>query len=122
MALDGEARTRREACVRREAYRQGCVPASLSFSLLVADDTLAGSIEYSAEFFPAAHLKGISFNEPVSDAITEVDEEDSFVEAASASQISLNESVSSVKPKEVKKDDPNEGIVIPREELIRTRE
>lgn len=88
----------------------------------MADDAHVGSIEYTAEFFPAAHLKGISFNEPVSDAITELDEEDSFVEAATASQISVNESVTSTiaKPKEVKKD-PNEGIVIPREQLIKTR-
>lgn len=97
-----------------------------------------GHLEFEATFYPCAHLKNISFSEPVSDTIKEDDE--SFVSAVTtttdkASVISqhTNPSVTtlssptasgrlsiseSIRPKI----DLDEGIVIPREQLLRTRE
>jgi ethanolamine utilization protein EutQ (cupin superfamily) len=96
----------------------------------------AGSIEFEAQFFPCAHLKNVSFTEPVTGTISEEEETIAEIESSVGSSIHPNASVTSVKTtdrpstagsasttsskKEVKVD-PNEGIVVPRAELLTTR-
>lgn len=112
------------------------------FTLVLVSDNetdemfCAGSIEFEAQFFPCAHLKNVSFTEPVTGTISEEEETIAEIESSAASSIHPNTSVTSVKTtdrpstagstttttskKEVKVD-PNEGIVIPRAQLLTTR-
>ncbi|KAL8287656.1 hypothetical protein RQP46_003514 [Phenoliferia psychrophenolica] len=84
--------------------------------------TVKGSIDFEVEFFPCAHLKNVSFVEPVSDAIKEVEEEEEEEEKAAVNgNGKAHSETSSSKSKPKEKEDPNEGIVIPREELIKTQ-
>ncbi|KAI5478145.1 hypothetical protein MNV49_005409 [Pseudohyphozyma bogoriensis] len=87
--------------------------------------TVKGSVEFEAEFFPCAHLKSVSFHEPVSDAVVEEEEE-----TESSGGTSPTSPTSGTTPangstyeeaKETKEEDPNEGIVIPRADLLRAQ-
>ncbi|KAM0750754.1 tricalbin [Meredithblackwellia eburnea MCA 4105] len=92
-----------------------------------------GTVELELEFFPCAHLKNMSFKEPVSDSIAEGDEEEEEEETTPATAPAAAVAAASGKegekpavngdveaPKKKEKD-PNEGIVIPREELLKTQ-
>ncbi|GAA6019595.1 hypothetical protein JCM10207_006938 [Rhodosporidiobolus poonsookiae] len=101
--------------------------------------TVKGNIEFEAEFFPCAHLKDISFTPPEPSKITELSEADESP-AASAADLpsppgtattaefaSPPASPISETPGKVngngngKKDDEDEGITIPRDELLKTQ-
>ncbi|KAK4700199.1 hypothetical protein P7C70_g6053, partial [Phenoliferia sp. Uapishka_3] len=91
--------------------------------------TVKGSVDFEVEFFPCAHLKNVSFTEPVSNAIEEEEEDEEEVQPAANGANGANgvngvngtagSPTSSTKPKKLE-EDPNEGIVIPREELMKT--
>lgn len=100
--------------------------------------TVKGQIDYEVEFcefrtlllglareltfalaVPCAHLKNVSFNEPETDAIKEEDS----VSTGSQTTATTADGVVENGDKEgsTKTEDDDEGIVIPREELIKTR-
>lgn len=118
---------------------------TVSFNLLLYHSILTktglshflGHLEFEATFYPCAHLKNVSFSEPVSDTIKEDDE--SFVSAVTTNtdkpsvvsqhsnpsvttlasptasgRLSLSESI---RPKI----DHDDGISISREQLLQTR-
>jgi hypothetical protein len=101
--------------------------------------SIKGSIEYEVEFcmsrrrcchlrecrahlsrvvVPCAHLKNVSFHEPTPDVIAEDDE--SSLEGSVNPGVNGSGPGSTEKPA-VKEDNPDEGITIPRAELIKTR-
>lgn len=112
--------------VRRESLKtdgKKTVKGARPVPLFASESRLTlytGSIDFEVEFFPCAHLKNISFTEPVSDAITEADE-DEELEGSPATNGTGSPVSTSAESKKAKEVDPNEGIVIPREELIKTR-
>lgn len=72
---------------------------------------------------PCAHLKNISFNEPESDSIKEDDETASQKTSNTAATATTNGAVApnGKSTTSAATEDDAEGIVIPREELIKTR-
>ncbi|GAA5849255.1 hypothetical protein JCM8547_006494 [Rhodosporidiobolus lusitaniae] len=103
--------------------------------------SVKGNISFSAEFFPCAHLKDVSFSPPEASKLTELAEEDSNGEGAStpttASFISPPNSPTSLSPSAAgangangtggggadgkKKEDDEDGVTIPKEELLKTQ-
>lgn len=80
--------------------------------------TVKGQIDYDVEFFPCAHLKNVSFNEPESDTIKEDDE--SMQTAVSSVATNGVNGINGVNGKTTDADE-DEGITIPRDELIKTQ-
>lgn len=98
----------------------------------------SGNIEFEAEFFPCAHLKNVSFHEPPSNSISEVTEEEEEEEVATSNGSTISTpplpvgngtamatsqaGTSTTSVEALTSEQKDEGIVVPREELLRTRE
>ncbi|KDE05686.1 hypothetical protein MVLG_03920 [Microbotryum lychnidis-dioicae p1A1 Lamole] len=82
--------------------------------------TVKGSVEYDVEFFPCAHLKNVSFKDPEPDVIEEeVETLTNEAEAETSNTLKRNGSISGKSTSTKAEDDT--GIVIPREELLKTQ-
>lgn len=94
--------------------------------------TVKGNVEFEAEFFPCAHLKDVSFAPPEASAkITEIAEEkesspnssEQSSAAATAAETPANGGSATPSGSGEDKEDEkeNEGVTIPREELLKTQ-
>lgn len=67
---------------------------------------------------PCAHLKNVSFTAPEADKITEIEENGTETDA---STIATTAASTAVNGSELAEEDPNDGVDIPRDTLIKTR-